>query len=185
MLQEQDIIIGCQKKDNSAQRALVVRYSPMLLTTVRRYINDANTAKDVLQNALIQILDYLPRFKIGEGSFEGWLRRIAVTTALKELRKPNYKLIDSWTESHENGQLIDPTIYQQLGMEDLLQLIADLPEGSRTVFNLYVMEEYSHREIGELLQITESTSRSQLTRARAMLQEKLKQLGINLSSISK
>ena len=184
MLQE-DIIKGCQKDDIRAQRELVVRYSPMLLTAVRRYISNADTAKDVLQNALIQILDYLPKFKIGEGSFEGWLRRITVNTALKELRKPNYRLMENWQEGHENQETIDPDIYQQLNMEELLKLVSDLPEGCRTVFNLFVMEEYCHKEIGELLHITESTSRSQLTRARVLLREKISQVDINLSSTSK
>jgi RNA polymerase sigma factor (sigma-70 family) len=172
MLTEQDIIIGCQRNDPKAQKALVVKYSPMLLTTVRRYVTGA-AQQDILQDGLIKILDALPRFVSGSGSFEGWLRRIMVTTALKELRRPNYKIISTLEEKHENQESINPDIYQQLNMQELMALIETLPEGCRIIFNLAVMEEYNHKEISELLGITESASRSQLTRARAMLRSKI------------
>ena len=172
MLNEKDIVQGCQRNEAKAQQALVTQYAPMLLTTALRYVRNRDDAQDVLQNALIKTLDNLPRFKYGEGSFEGWMRRIVVTTALKFLRKPISYSIEPLEEWH-NEQEIAPEIYQKLSVDELLALVNELPEGCREVFNLYVMEEYSHKEIGELLKINESSSRSQLTRARSILRKKI------------
>ena len=129
-------------------------------------------AKDVLQESLIKILRALPQYK-PTGSFEAWLRRIVITTALQSYDKSCFRnertSLDSIAEP-----LAEPEIYQQLKVEDLIALIRTLPDGFQQVFNLYVIEGYSHKEIAELLQITESTSRSQLTRARKLLQTALK-----------
>jgi RNA polymerase sigma factor (sigma-70 family) len=172
VLNEKDIVQGCQRNNASAQQALVMQYAPMLLSAAMRYVRQRSDAEDVLQNALMQILDAMPKFKYGEGSFEGWMRRIVVNTALKSLRKPSSLSIEPM-EDHHPEQEIAPDVYQKLALDELLALVNELPDGCREVFNLFVMEEYSHKEIGELLNINESTSRSQLTRARSLLRKKL------------
>jgi RNA polymerase sigma factor (sigma-70 family) len=175
---ERDLVEGCQRRDPRAQRALVLRYAPMLLTAARRYVLDHDDAQDVLQNGLIKILDHLPRFRYGEGSFEGWMRRIVVNTALKSLRYPLQYSAAPLREADETAE-VKPEVYQQMDADHLLALIDELPDGCRMVFNLFALEGYSHREISDLLQIDESTSRSQLTRARALLRKKLNFLIVN------
>ena len=182
MLNEKDIVQSCQRNEAKAQQALVTKYAPMLLATALRYVRNRDDAQDVLQNALIKILDNLPRFRYDEGSFEGWMRRIVVTSSLKFLRKPISYSIEPLEEWH-NEREIELEIYQKLNVDELLILIKELPEGCREVFNLYVMEEYSHKEIGEMLNINESSSRSQLTRARHFLRKKLDFMQQNTTQI--
>jgi len=140
----------------------------MLFTVARRYGRDRHAAEDVLQDALLKIFRAIPKYE-QTGSFEAWMRRIVVTTALQALDK-------NWIQ-RENGNMdfivepvAPPDVYSQLGAEELLQLIARLPEGFRQIFNLHIIEQYPHTEIAVMLGITESTSRSQLTRARRLLQ---------------
>lgn len=167
------MIEGCKREQPRYQRELVERYAPMLLTVARRYACDRHAAQDVLQEALIKIFRALPRYK-ATGSFEAWLRRIVITTALHALDK-------RWVR-HEKGDLeqvaapaVSPAVYSHLGTEELLSLIAKLPDGFRQVFNLSVMEQYPHDEIGRLLGISASSSRSQLHRARQLLQRMIHQ----------
>ncbi len=117
------------------------------------------------------IFRYIPDYK-ATGSFVAWMKRIVATTALQHLRKSPYKLEELGLEQVPED-FVSPTIYSQLAAEDLLNLIDQLPEGFRTIFNLNAIEGYSHKEIGVLLNITESTSRSQLARARKLLQRKI------------
>lgn len=140
----------------------------MLLTVARRYASRHQAAEDILQEALLKVFRAIPGYE-PSGSFEAWMRRIVVTTALHALDK-------SW-QRRENGDLdnaeepyLMPDVYARLGAEELLALIAKLPEGFRQIFNLHVIEQYPHTEIAVMLGITESTSRSQLTRARRLLQ---------------
>lgn len=165
---EHDIIRGCKQGVPFYQRALVERYSPMLMTVARRYARSRPGAEDTLQEALLKIFRAIPKYE-PFGSFEAWMRRIVVTTALQALDK-------NW-QQRENGDLdaieepfLMPDVYAQLGAEELLLLIAKLPEGFRQIFNLHVIEQYPHTEIALMLGITESTSRSQLTRAKRLLQ---------------
>lgn len=140
----------------------------MLFTVARRYGRDRHAAEDVLQDALLKIFRAIPKYE-PTGSFEAWMRRIVVTTALQSLDK-------SWSQ-REVGNIEfaaepaePPDIFARLGAEELLHLIAKLPEGFRQIFNLHIIEQYPHTEIATMLGITESTSRSQLTRARRLLQ---------------
>lgn len=170
---EHEIIRGCQQEVPLYQRVLVERYSPMLLTVARRYASNRQAAEDVLQEALLKIFRAIPKYK-PIGSFEAWMRRIVVTTALQSLDK-------SW-QKRENGAIdqieepyLMPEVYAQLGAEELMALIAKLPEGFRQIFNLHIIEQYPHTEIAIMLGITESTSRSQLTRAKRLLQTMIAQ----------
>lgn len=165
---EHEIIRGCKQGVSHCQRALVERYSPMLFTVARRYGRDRHAAEDVLQEALMKIFRAIPKYE-PTGSFEAWMRRIVVTTSLQSLDK-NWRQRESGNLDFAEEPAAPPDIFSQLGAEELLQLIARLPEGFRQIFNLHIIEQYPHTEIAVLLGITESTSRSQLTRARRLLQ---------------
>ncbi len=173
-LKEQDIIEGCRQGKPFCQRALVERYAPMLLTVARRYARDRMAAQDILQEALIKIFRAIGQYQ-AKGSFEAWMRRIVVTTALQSLEK-NWLHRETGDLETADEPLDMPEVYAQLDAEALLGLIARLPDGFRQVFNLHVMEEYPHAEIAVMLGITESTSRSQLVRARRLLQTMIAQL---------
>lgn len=170
---EFELIRGCKQGVSICQRTLVERYSPMLLTVARRYVRDRATADDILQEALLKIFRGIHLYE-ARGSFEAWMRRIVVTTALQSLEKNWNKREVGDLETIEDP-IIMPEVYCQMGAEELLGLISKLPEGFRQIFNLSVMEQYSHAEIASLLGITESTSRSQLTRARRLLQTMIAQ----------
>jgi RNA polymerase sigma factor (sigma-70 family) len=128
-------------------------------------------AEDVLQDAFIKVFDNIHKFE-GKGSFEGWIRRIVVNTALKNTMRHSFQKellgVENVIEMSE-----DPSVFSKMTEDELLKIISQLPDGYRTVFNLFVIEDYSHREIGEALGIEESTSRSQLVKARNMLQHKI------------
>ena len=170
---EQNIIEGCKKQNPEFQKELVLRYSGLLMTVSRRYSSDAESAKDILQESLIKIIKSISSYEDKDrGTFEAWMRRITINTALKYFDKSSFKnevyVLD---DVRENDTI--PDIYAQLGAEELIELINKLPNGFREVFNLFAIEGYSHKEIAELLGITESTSRSQLTRARSLLKKQL------------
>ena len=139
-----------------------------------RYAGDRESAQDVLQDGFITLFTKLDDFK-GDGSFEGWARRIFVTTALMHLRRKDaLKMSDDLDLARGlKAETVSQT--QNLGYKELMELIMTLPPGFRTVFNLYAIEGYSHKEIGDMLGISETTSRTQLSRARVWLQNKIKE----------
>ena len=139
-----------------------------MLAVCLRYTRHRMEAEDILQDAFIKVFDNIGRFEF-KGSFEGWIRRIVINTALKNYSKKSFKQEQIGLENQPELPL-DPEIYSNLEEEELLRLINRLPDGYRLVFNLYAVEGYSHKEIAELLGIQESTSRSQLVKARKMLQ---------------
>lgn len=171
MLSEKQLIKDCQLGKKASQYELVKRYSAMLIAVCKRYVRDESMAKDVLQETLIRIFSNIHKYR-NTGSFEGWMKKIAVRCSLTWLDKTHFKRETGLTEFHLN-ESIQPDVYNYLGVEKIQQLIQELPPGFRAVFNLNVIEGYSHKEIGELLNITESASRSQLTRAKRQLQKKL------------
>ncbi len=133
-----------------------------------RYTRHEMEAEDILQDAFIKVFDHIDKFEF-KGSFEGWIRRIVINTALKNYGKKSFRHEQIGLESQPELPL-EPDIYAHLQEEELLRLIARLPDGYRIVFNLYAIEGYNHKEIAEMLGIQESTSRSQLVKARKMLQ---------------
>jgi len=167
-LTEFQIIQGCIEGDASCQRLLFERYAGKMLVVCLRYATDHMEAEDILQNGFIKVFRYISQFK-HEGSFEGWVRRVMVNTALKHCQKKRIRF-DELHPDMQNGPSIDPYVYSHLGENDLLHLIRQLPEGYRIVFNLHIIEGYSHEEIATMLGIKDSTSRSQLVKARRMLQ---------------
>ena len=170
-LTERELIDGCIRGDRQCQKALFERYAGVMLTVCRRYTRHHMEAEDILQDALVKVFRNIDRFKF-EGSFEGWIRRIVVNTALKNYQKSSFQKEQIGLESYQEG-VMEPEAFSKLQEEELLKIIATLPDGYRIVFNLYVIEGFSHKEIAEQLNIKESTSRSQLVKARRMLQDLL------------
>lgn len=169
---EQEIILGCQRGEARYQKKLVTQYSPMLMTVCRRYSRDNEFAKDVLQESMIKIFRNITKYK-PTGSFQAWMRRICINTALQSFDKCCFKREISGLDELIAQPSEMPDVYSYLGAEELMAIIDQLPEGFNKVFNLSVIEGFSHKEISELLGIKESTSRSQLTRARNYLKNML------------
>ena len=173
-MNQKELIAGCIRGDRQSQVELFRQYSGKLLAVCVRYTRHRMEAEDVLQDAFIKIFKNLEKFE-GKGSFEGWMRRIVVNTALKNYNKSSYQKEKIGLEDYQENAL-DPDVLASLHEEEILKVIGQLPEGYKAVFNLYVIEGYSHREIADQLEIQESTSRSQLVKARKMLQSKIAQL---------
>ncbi|WP_134088809.1 RNA polymerase sigma factor [Olivibacter sp. XZL3] len=166
-----DLVDGCQRGERKAQESLYRAVASKMFHICLRYAGSEAEAEDILQNGFIKVFQCIPGFR-GEGSFEGWLRRIFVNTAIETVRK-NKRLqqvisVDQIFE--EEQQTFD---MDALEVRDLLRLIQGLPDGYRMVFNMYAIEGYSHKEIAEALNISEGASKSQLSRARAWLKSKL------------
>lgn len=170
-LTEFELIKGCIGNDTSKQRMLFEQYAGKFMTVCLRYAVDSYEAEDMLQEGFIRIFNNLYQFKF-EGSFEGWMRRIVVNVCLKHLQKRKIHFKELELESSNEAQ-ISPYVYANVGENELMKLINELPDGYRMVFNLNVIEGYSHEEIAVLLGIQASTSRSQLVKARKMLQNRI------------
>ena len=158
--------------DAACQRMLFDAYAGKMLSVCYRYTGNQHDAEDVLQDAFIKIFAHIQQFK-WEGSFEGWLRRIVVNTALKALQKKKF-LFTEINEASSHNKLVEPEALSSLQTQQLMNMLQQLPDGYRVVFNLYVIEGYDHEEIANLLNIQPGTSRSQLVKARKMLQQILK-----------
>jgi RNA polymerase sigma-70 factor (ECF subfamily) len=170
---EEELITGCRKRERNAQKAVYDTYSSKMYGLCYRYLKDAMEAEDVLIVAFTRIFERIDQFK-GEGSFEGWIRRIVVNEALTCLRKRRTMHLE--TELEEADYQLDyRNLEDHLDVEDLMQLINALPTGYRIVFNMYAIDGYSHKEIADSLGISENTSKSQLSRARTYLQKALKE----------
>lgn len=145
-------------------------YAPKMLGVCRRYVDDIETSQDLLQEGFVKVFGKIDTYK-GEGVFAGWIRRIFVNTSLEYLRKNSSMKFSVAIEECKNIEdEFNTSVLSELTTEDLLNCVAQLPIGYRTVFNLYAIEGYSHNEIAEMLNIKESSSQSQLTRARKILQ---------------
>ena len=172
---EAELISGCVKGDRSAQRMLYERYASVMYPVCVRYLGRED-AKDVLQDGFLTVFDKIGTYK-GEGSFEGWMRKLFVNASLMHLRKTDVlRRTEDIDEVPEAGGVLEHGVLEQISSREILDLVAGLPAGLRSVFNLFVMEGYSHAEVGALLGITEQSSRSQLSRARSLLQEKIKEI---------
>jgi RNA polymerase sigma-70 factor (ECF subfamily) len=166
---ESDLISGCIEGNRRMQEELYRRFSPRMYAVCLRYAGSSEEAEDILQEGFIKIFKKLDSFR-GEGSFEGWIRRIFVNTAIEHFRRKRY--LQPVTEREENtieGKNI--SALDELAEKDILELVRKLSPGYRTVFNMYVVEGYTHKEIGDILGISEGTSKSQLSRAKVILQD--------------
>jgi len=167
----EDLCIGCQKGKPKVQKALYEYMAPKMLGVCSRYIRDRDEAEHVMIGGFVKVFEKIKQYS-GEGSFEGWIRRIMVNEALMYIRKNQSMSVAVEIEASE-GELDFASLDATLQAEDIVRLIQDLPIGYKTVFNLYAIEGYNHAEIAEKLEISESTSKSQLSRARKMLQNRL------------
>lgn len=172
-LNMQNIIALCKKGDRSAQKVLFESLSPKMFAVCLRYMGDRDAAEDVLQEGFISLFSKLDSYS-GDGSFEGWARKVFVNTALMTLRKNDVLKQSAEIESAFGISSGGSSAIQDISYQELLRIISELPVGYRTVFNMFVIEGYSHKEISEALGISEATSRSQLQRARVILQGKIK-----------
>ncbi len=166
-----ELIEKCQLGHKEAQYALVKKYSPMLMAICLRYSRDYPAAQDALQEAFIRIFRFINKLSHTD-SVEAWMRTIATRASLQWIDKKYFKSEVSALEDAPEVEC-NASISGQLNVKDLLKVINDLPVGFRTVFNLYEIEGYSHKEISELIHISESTSRSHLRRAKIQLRKKL------------
>ncbi len=166
----------CIEGDRSAQKKLYDLLAARMFSVCIRYMGDRDSAEDILQDGFVTLFSKLDTYR-GTGSFEGWARRIFVNTALMQLRKKDALSMSQDISEIRNLQAPVTTQIQNLAYKNLMDAMVDMPAGFRTVFNMYIVEGYSHREIGEILNISETTSRTQLSRARVWLQKKLQSLG--------
>ena len=170
---EDELIKGCIQDEAACQKEVFNRYASRMLGVCQRYARNRSDAEDILQDAFIKVFNKIRQFK-SEGSFEGWIRRIVVNTAIKKYSLIRYQKELSGYEITEHAQQAeDASAYAHLTENDLLALINALPDGYRLIFNLYVIEGYQHDEIAVLLGIQPGTSRSQLVKARLMLQKQI------------
>lgn len=171
---EKEMLKACLSGDRQAQKTLFQMYAGKMMVVCLRYARHYQEAEDILQDAFIKVFTHLGDYE-NAGSFEGWVRRIIVNTAIKHTQKKSFSHEDFGLD-HVKEDSVRPDVFSMLSEEELIKLISALPDGYRMVFNLYVIEGYSHREIGDLLNIEEATSRSQLLKARRILQLKVQEL---------
>lgn len=168
---DKELIRRCLKNKPDAQRMLYDKHASMVYSVCFRYAKNAEDANDLLQETFINVFTNLSKYE-GSGSFEGWIRRIAVNCSIRHYQKTERRIDNGDIEYSPDAQTYANAI-DHLSAEEILKLINQLPDGYRIVFNMYAIEGYSHKEIAEHLNITESASRSQLTRARVALMEKV------------
>lgn len=176
-----ELMEGCKAGKRKMQEALYQQTASKMLVVCMRYAKDRMEAEDVLQLGYIKIFQKIIEYR-GDGSFEGWMRRIMVNTAIESYRK-NLRTLNVVPIEDAYEQPATGFDFSRLGMQDLLKVIQKLSDGYRMVFNMYVIEGYSHKEIAGILGISEGASKSQLSRARAILKEEiLKMEGIDYAS---
>ncbi len=170
-MEEGQLIKGCIRGESWAQKTIYEQHAPAMMSVCQRYVNDRETARDLLHDGFVKMFTRIHTYS-GTGSFNGWMRRIFVTTALEYLRR-NDVLRYSIDVENVDFQLDNPdvSLFEHLSANDLFACIAQLPNGFRTVFNMHAIEGYTHVEIARELGISEGTSRSQYARARQLLRK--------------
>ena len=168
---EHELIAQCRKRDRNAQRHLFGSYSQTMLALCCRYVGDQSLAEEIMLDGFMTVFDKLDQYS-HTGSFEGWIRKIMVNKCLTWIRKNKRMYLDRDIDDLKDSAVVE-AVANQLEAEELMAMIRELPQGYRIVFNMYAIEGYSHKEIADLLQISENTSKSQLSRARRHLQSRL------------
>lgn len=164
----QDLILACKKRNRQAEKELFLKFAPKVLTLCRRYIPDEHRAQDMVQECFIQIFEHIDRYDSEKGDFGGWLYRVSTNTVLKSLRNSKKELPTVYLENLPEEEITEEA-FEFIPNDLLLKSIRELPDGYRQVLNLSIFENWTHKEISQSLNITESTSRSQLTRAKKLL----------------
>ncbi len=173
-MDERQLIEGCKNGDRRAQKALYDKYSRRMMAVCLRYVKDMEDARDLLQEGFIKLFTNIHQYT-GEGNFEGWVRRIFINNTLEFLRQQDILKNAGDIDDADYLNIPDESTLSQMSANDIMVYVRSLPDGFRTVFNMFAIEGYSHKEIGEILNITESTSRSQYMRARKILQKMILQ----------
>lgn len=174
-MNDSSLVKKCIEGDQRAQRMLFEKFAPKMLGVCMRYAKNTEQAEDVLQDGFVKVFTKLSHYK-GDGSFEGWIRRVIVNTALDQIRK-NTKFQDNIALDDVEYKLeLKGNVLETLAAEDLMVLINDMPTGYKVVFNMFAIEGYSHKEIAKELKVSENTSKSQYSRARAYLKNKLEEI---------
>jgi RNA polymerase sigma-70 factor (ECF subfamily) len=176
-MSDEEMLEGCKANQEHAQKYLFDRYSRVMTGVCLRYADSYQEAQDIVQDAFIKVFKKIGTFS-GKGSLEGWIRRIMVNTSLDYLRSIKNERFHVAVDDVKYKLKEDQLIIDSLQAEDLLKIIKTLPAGYRTVFNMYAIEGYSHKEIAEQLNVSENTSKSQYSRARSLLQKKLEEANI-------
>ena len=171
---EKELVKGCLKEDRACQKELFDRYAPKMLSVCRRYARHSMEAEDILQDAFVRVFDKLGTFR-GDGSLEGWVRRIVVHACIRNYRKSSFKNEQFGLETLPEGQVESDAI-SRMSTDQMFELINELPDGYRMAFNLFVIEGYGHSDIAEIMGCGESTSRSQLAKARRWLQARITEM---------
>ncbi|MDJ1466217.1 RNA polymerase sigma factor [Cytophagaceae bacterium DM2B3-1] len=176
-MSDKELILGCQQNDPKSQTAFYQKYKGRLMGICRRYAKNPEEAEDILQESFIKIFRSIAEIR-NPDAIVGWMKRIVTNTALNYYRSQLHypQTVDYQDISHSNDDYWK--LMAQLSNEEIVKVINTLPDGYRIVFNLYVIDGYDHAEIGQMLGISENTSRSQLFKARDVLKKKLKELGI-------
>ncbi len=166
----EQIIEGCKDGDMEARKGLYELFASRMLGVVRRYVKDIATAEDLLHDGFIQLYTHIKEFR-GEGSFEGWTRRLFVNTALSYLRKKNPLNSAEEVENIGMNRNVAPNIIDQISADEIMKVIDSLPSGYKMIFNLHAIDGYDYTEIAQMMNISEATARSQYMRARGKLAE--------------
>lgn len=174
-MNERQLVEACIRNERIAQRTLYEKYARRLFAIALRYMKNQDDAADVLQDAFVKVYKNIASFRF-DCPLEAWLKRIVINTALKALQKNKRMGFQEDVEFYSNELSVEETGIQRLALEQLMELIHQLPDGCQTVFNLYAIEGYKHNEIAEMLGISEGTSKSQFSRAKSLLQEKLQEV---------
>ena len=174
MYTDRELIERCLANDPKAQEFFYKRFSRRMYGMCLRFARNTLEADDILQEGFIKVFTYLKDFR-QDGSLEGWIRRTIINTAINYYHSKENEWKETSIDKAEAYQNGSDDIIGKISAEDLLKIIQELPKGYRMVFNLYVIEGYNHQEIAEMLKISENTSKSQLSRARVALQERLTQ----------
>lgn len=174
-MSDEELIKRCLRQDSAAQKALYDRFASQMMALCLRYAGNPMEAQDMLQEGFIKVFEKLGQYR-GAGPFGGWIRRVMVNESLIYIRKmKKHQFAEEIDDDRDDG-VLEANVFDQLATQDILQLIAKLPEGYRTVFNLFAVEGFSHKEIAEMLEITESTSKTQFHKAKRQLRKQLEEI---------
>lgn len=169
------LIKECSRGNAKAQRALFDKFAPKMLAVCMRYLKNMDEAEDALQDGFVKVFQKIPEFKM-EGSLEGWIRRIMVNNSLDAIRRNKKQLLEDDVDTVQHKVSFTDFQFDDMDLQHLMKIIQSLPDGYRVVFSMFAIEGYSHKEIAETLGVSENTSKSQYSRARALLREKLEQV---------
>lgn len=177
-ISDEKLVSGCLKGESNAQKALYEKFKIQLFRVCLRYAKDRTEAEDMLQDGFIKIFTDLHQFSF-QGPLGAWMRRVVVNVALQHIRKNKCLQMNEELENIADDYQADADVFSNLNLKTLTKLIQKLPDGYRVVFNMYVIEGYSHKEIAEQLNIEVNTSKSQLSKAKATLRKMLEQIMAN------